>query len=119
MEEFKLTTRDIDELRILITHPAWERVMKPNLELMRQGWNLLLLSPAARRESEYPDNYIRGCISTLDSILSFPEVHIREHDQHFHMEEQTKQEADAYLRRAKLGRIGPFSDPDSMPTIED
>lgn len=117
--ELKLSPEAIESLRILVNFPAWSTFFLPSLKLMRENWNLRLIDRSQKRKDEWNDDYIGGCISTLDVILSMPEALLGEADEIEHRKEQERREAVAYAQRAATGRMGPYINPDAMPTIAD
>jgi hypothetical protein len=97
----------------------WEKHYVPALTTLRETWNRLLIDRSQKRKDEWNDDYIGGCIATLDAILTMPEAIIGEADDANNRKEEARRETKAYETRSKLGRIGPFIGDDSFPRLEE
>lgn len=113
--EFKIHPSVIEALRVLLYTNAWSEFFVPAIETMKTEWYQRLIDPGQKRNENFPDDYIRGCIATLDVVLHLPDALIAEADRVKEGDEHERRERDAYATRAETGRIGPFY-PDDLPT---
>lgn len=114
--EVTISKDALEAVRYILYSPAWADFFHPMLTSMRDSWVRTLLDPSKGRKDATPDDYVKGCIATLDAILSLPKELVDEADDIEAREERNASVARGYDRRAVLGRIGPMLNPDSLPT---
>lgn len=97
----------IEAIRQFIFSDAWERFYKPALYNMREEWTNKLMDAAASRKNEHPDDYIRGCVATIDVFLRMPESVIEDYDADLERKERERAETGEYRVRSDSGYLGP------------
>jgi len=107
---FKILPSTLEAIRFVVTSDAWEQFFVPALINMKEDWARKLMDPGQARKDEHPDDYIRGCFATIDVFLGLPKALVEEYDAHNEREAQAQVEADTWERRARTGRVGPYTD---------
>jgi len=107
-----------ESVRQLLNSDAWEKFLKPALELLKVDFQNELMDPSRSRKDEHPDDFIRGCMATLDVVLHMPEAALAESDAQAEGKERERRELRDWEIRAASGRIGPFTPEPPSPTDE-
>jgi len=68
----------LGHLEFILNSPSYGDVFKPYLVRMRDSLAVKLLDPSRERKDQYPDDFIRGGIITIDGLVSFFERLIEE-----------------------------------------
>jgi hypothetical protein len=92
----------IEQIRFIINSHAWIDYFEPALKDMRESCINVLLDPSKRRADQGNDDFLRGCVKTIDDFLGLAPGLIAEADARREQEEQEAKEAEenSDLRRA-------------------
>lgn len=99
---------DIESLRYIIQSPAWEVFFEPLLRAIRKDWINQLIDPSLTRKEARSDDFIRGCIYTLNAFLTFPRLTVAQYDEQELRDAAAASAEAAYADRASAGRYGPL-----------
>lgn len=97
----------VEAIRQFIFSDAWERFYKPALHNMRSEWVNKLMDADTKRKNEHPDDYIRGCVATIDVFLRMPESVIADYDADQERKNRERAETGEYRVRSDSGYLGP------------
>lgn len=100
--------KDIESLRYIIDSPAWTAFFEPLLRTIRKDWINQLIDPALARKEARSDDFIRGCIYTLNAFLTFPRLTVAQFEEQELRDAAAADAAEAYATRAIAGRYGPL-----------
>lgn len=70
----------VEDVRHLLNHSAWSGFFVPLFSDLRSSYHTQLLDPSSDRKNAVPDDFLRGCIQTLDAILSVGPAFVEESD---------------------------------------
>lgn len=95
-------------VRQLVNHPAWTDFFVPSLESMKNEWMVRLTDPGKDRKDIYPDDYIRGCYTTINAFLGLAEDLLAAADRDRERDDQERAVQEDLTVRADSGRVGPI-----------
>lgn len=84
----------VEAIRFIIYSKAWMDYFEPALKDMRESCINVLLDPGKRRVDQGNDDFLRGCVKTIDDFLSLAPGLIAEADARREQEEQAAKEAE-------------------------
>lgn len=96
-------TEVIEAVRYIYASDAWVRYFAPSLESIKETWIQTLIDPSTKRKDEYSDEYLRGCIATVNAFLTLPQSLIDEADAQRARREAEQAQEDHFRSRADLG----------------
>lgn len=103
-----LSDQQIDGLAYLIASPAYAEVFVPIMRGMERHLLEDLVNPSQTRTWDKNDDYLRGGIAIIRSILNFPEAIVQDSRERQMDAEGIKTVEQRYKARADAGAIGPL-----------
>lgn len=73
-----LTEQQLAEMAFIVTSPAYRETVIPYFVARRENAIKMLLRGDAVRKDAYTDDYLRGAISTIESLMDFFEIVAKE-----------------------------------------
>jgi hypothetical protein len=107
--ENKLTPEDVENIRLLVNHPAWVNYFVPELERNRNVAIVLLCDPSLARKNNLTDEFLRAEITVLGNLLGLGQDVIDSDDAERQAKLDYKRQDEEYQERAELGQFGPLS----------
>jgi hypothetical protein len=89
----------VESVRFIYASQAWQDFFEPRLKDIRLTMLELLADPSKAREEQKSDDYIRGCIATIQHFLDLPQSLIADAD----AQAAAREAEDARTHRAELG----------------
>ena len=93
----------VDAVRFIVNSDAWVRFFVPSLESINKSYVSLLIDPSKKREENYSDDYLRGWIAALNSLVDLPQALIAQADAQQAAREVEEAQAEHFRTRADLG----------------
>ena len=93
----------VESVRILLASDAWGRFFIPSLENIKQTWLDTIVDPSKERQDKYSDDYLRGCIATINALVDLPQALIAEADAQAALREANQAQDEHFSTRADLG----------------
>jgi hypothetical protein len=92
-------TEVVESVRFIYASQAWQDFFEPRLKDIRQTMLELLADPSKTRKDGKSDDYVRGCIATIQHFLDLPQGLIADADAQIAAREADQDRA----HRADLG----------------
>lgn len=86
-------SREHELLENLLTHPAWEHILKSVINEKVKVYYAQLLDPSAARKDSASDDFLRGGIVALRWVITYPQAEIDAARQEAQEEEAAAREA--------------------------
>ena len=106
----KLTDEDLGHLEFVLCSPSYNRVFRPFIDQIRADYLRLLLDPSKERQARIPDDYIRGGVAVLATILAmFDDIREGINAERIHNAVTAVRQPDDFERRMSSGLVRPPS----------
>lgn len=100
----------LGHLEFIVNSPSYTDVFEPYLKRIRLSLYTRLLDPSQTRKDEYPDDFIRGSIATIDGFLRLFNRLISETDiERIARSQIVIQDEEVYEKMRKEGHIKPIT----------
>lgn len=103
MDSIGIPSEVVEAIRFIYSSDAWDRFFVPSLESIRNTWMQTIIDPSTKRKDEYSDDYLRGCIATINAFLELPKAVIDEADTQAARRRDEEAQAEHFRTRAELG----------------
>src|SRR5688572_29315406 len=103
-----MTPEEIDKVRFIINSMAWTGFFEPVLKAIRADWINQLIDPSIKRKDTRSDDFIRGCIYTINGLLVFPRLVVAEADEDEVRKVIDEEDDKRYAERAAAGPFSPL-----------
>ena len=104
----RLTEEDIGHLEFVLSSPSYSLIFRPFLARIREDYLRLLLNPSKSRAESVPDDYLRGGVAVIDTLLTmFEDIRTNLNTERVHNAMLNARPTDDFERRMASGLVKP------------